>query len=506
MIEQIGTPGFETVSRPNRNATAIIEALRAAGNDAPVIAEIGVGIGATTLAMAKTLDNRGELHLFDFQTKLDELVGDLANLGFTNVRGFGNSDKHWDSYNWTLGRLIQAGKRDVYDYIYLDGAHTFAVDALAFVLCDRLLKPGGYLEFDDYSWCFAASRWMQETRDQFMTEEQIRTPQVKMVVDMFLNGNAGYSVVQPNRLYRKAGGPTDTGCGGTDVATETVEWRGQAFRVIRHPAVRAAAAEFRSDFEAGTLQFFDAALPMCDRMVDVGAYVGLMSLYAARRVDEVCAFEASPGNADLLARNVAANPDIKDRTRLFRHGLGERDELVPLYGKGPVDSGSSIFRTVERGAIVNGMPEATVELRAADPVLRSIGVTSRTLLKIDIEGAEYLVVPAIASLLAETRPYLHLSFHPFNLVAGDDEYLTTVLRLRRGLQVAEALAFYRYMYFYDQGQWQCIAGSDRMTLLRRYLLQPKPVSRAATAQYGFIDAVGFSDIALPVLGEPVRPA
>jgi tRNA G46 methylase TrmB len=53
MIEQIGAPGFDTISKSNHNATAVIEALRAIGNEAPVIAEIGVGIGATTLAMAK---------------------------------------------------------------------------------------------------------------------------------------------------------------------------------------------------------------------------------------------------------------------------------------------------------------------------------------------------------------------------------------------------------------------------------------------------------------------
>ena len=38
------------------------------------------------------------------------------------------------------------------------------------------------------------------------------------------------------------------------------------------------------------------------------------------------------------------------------------------------------------GGIVNGAPEAIVELRDADVVLRGLGVTGRTLLKIDIEG------------------------------------------------------------------------------------------------------------------------
>src|SRR5437764_14797386 len=128
MIERIGTPGYETVSIPNRNAAAVIQALCSAGNDTPVVAEIGVGIGATSLAIAALLDNRGELHLFDFEAKVDELVSDLAGGGFTNIRGFGNTDRHWDSYNWTLGRMILDEKRNVYDYIYIDGAHTFVVD------------------------------------------------------------------------------------------------------------------------------------------------------------------------------------------------------------------------------------------------------------------------------------------------------------------------------------------------------------------------------------------
>jgi tRNA A58 N-methylase Trm61 len=98
MIERIGTPGYETVSSPNRNAAVVIQALYAGGSETPVVAEIGVGIGATTLAIAALLDNRGELHLYDFQAKLDELVGDLAGIGFANIRSFGNTDRHWDSY------------------------------------------------------------------------------------------------------------------------------------------------------------------------------------------------------------------------------------------------------------------------------------------------------------------------------------------------------------------------------------------------------------------------
>jgi FkbM family methyltransferase len=285
------------------------------------------------------------------------------------------------------------------------------------------------------------------------------------------------------------------GCGPADCVT----WRDRTFHVVRHRAVAAALAEFRSPFEAGTLEFFDAALPACDTLIDVGAYIGLMSLYAADRLGGVWAFEASPGNFDLLRQNVALNERLRDRIRLCGYGLGDRDDRVPLYRKAVADSGSTIFRTVERGGLVDGTPEAMVELRDADSVLRGIGVTARTLLKIDIEGAEYLVVPAIAALLAEAKPFLHVSFHPFNIVADGDDYLTALTRLRRALQVAEALAFYRYMYFHENGHWHCVGRSDRMMFFRHYLLRPKPVPRIATPQFGFIDAIGFADAALPAL-------
>jgi len=297
--------------------------------------------------------------------------------------------------------------------------------------------------------------------------------------------------------------------GRSAAEAESVSWRGQDFRVLRHPVVHAALAEFCSDFEAGTLGFFDAVLPACDRMIDVGAYVGLMSLYSAARVQNVFAFEASPINFDLLARNIALNGAVGDRIKLFPCGIGDRNDRVPLYAKAYADSGSSIFRTVERGRIIDGSPTATVELRHAETALREIGVTPRTLLKIDIEGAEYLVVPTLAGLLMEVRPFLHLSFHPFNLVAGPDEYRNAVLRLRRGLEMAEALACYRFMYFHVQGAWYCIEPSERMVFLREYLLRAKPVARIATPQYGFIDAVGFSDAMLPALagvGEATPPA
>jgi FkbM family methyltransferase len=148
---------------------------------------------------------------------------------------------------------------------------------------------------------------------------------------------------------------------------------------------------------------------------------------------------------------VAANPSLAPRITAHNHGIGPRDESVMLYSKGYADSGSSVFRVVERGTAIAGRPDATVELRTAAEALRLAGLNARTLLKIDIEGAEYAVLPAIADLLAEHKPWLHVSFHPFDLAADRDAYGAAVHRLRSGLQVAEATACYRYLHLFSEG-------------------------------------------------------
>jgi FkbM family methyltransferase len=273
-----------------------------------------------------------------------------------------------------------------------------------------------------------------------------------------------------------------------------------AFNVVDDPVATHGAAEFTSGFEEGTIRLFDRVLPRCDRMIDFGAYIGFTALHAASRGVEVFAFEPNPAAHDLLVRNVAANPALSPRMHLFRHGIGARDQDVMLYAKAHADSGASVHQRIERGSVVMGAPAAMIRLRAAAGVLREIGVDRRTLLKIDIEGAEYQVLPAIASLLAEAKPWLHVSFHPFNLVHGDDRYRTELLRLRGMLDVADALEPYRFLHVFSQGAWETIEADDRLEFLKHYLLRAKPVPRVQTLQHGFTDAMAFSEQPLPAPG------
>jgi predicted O-methyltransferase YrrM len=172
-------------------------------------AEIGVYKGDTTLRIAELMGGRGQIHLFDFDDRVEGVAGRLAGAGHENVVSHPNSRRLLDSYNWSLMQMLAASSEPVFDYVFLDGAHTWALDALAFCLIDRLLVDGGYIDFDDYSWTLGGSPSMRpevfpDVR-RLYSDEQIDTKQVALVVDLLVRRNPGYQEIVADKIFRKGG-------------------------------------------------------------------------------------------------------------------------------------------------------------------------------------------------------------------------------------------------------------------------------------------------------------
>jgi predicted O-methyltransferase YrrM len=170
-------------------------------------AELGVYEGDTALAIATSLEGAGELHLFDFDDRVKAVAERLRTAGYENVFTYPNSRRLLDSYNWSLMQLLDEHRGPVFDYVFVDGAHTWAHDALAFLLVDRLLRPGGYIDFDDYTWTLRNSPSMNPTVfpevRRLYTDDQIDTAQVALVVDLLVRLDGAYEEVVPNKIFRK---------------------------------------------------------------------------------------------------------------------------------------------------------------------------------------------------------------------------------------------------------------------------------------------------------------
>src|SRR2546423_9397282 len=170
-------------------------------------AELGVYEGDTALAIAATLDGAGELHLFDFEDRVEAVAGRLRPAGHDRVFAHPNSRRLLDSYNWSLMQMLEEHRGPIFDYVFLDGAHTWVHDVLAFLLVDRLLRPGGYIDFDDYGWTLRRSPSMNPLAfpevERLYTADQIDTAQVALVVDLLVKLDPAYEEVVPNKIFRK---------------------------------------------------------------------------------------------------------------------------------------------------------------------------------------------------------------------------------------------------------------------------------------------------------------
>jgi hypothetical protein len=77
---------------------------------------------------------------------------------------------------WSLGKLAldrkqKTGRFDLFDLVYLDGAHTLMCDAAACAILKLLLKPNGYILFDDMNWTFSRSKyWNPKNNPQISTQ------------------------------------------------------------------------------------------------------------------------------------------------------------------------------------------------------------------------------------------------------------------------------------------------------------------------------------------------
>jgi hypothetical protein len=168
-------------------------------------AEFGIWKADTAANVCRLFPN-ATLHLFDFEENI-RAAREKLSVFPNQITYYANSQRYNDSYNWALGKLVLKGKATpIFDYCFLDGAHTFAVDALNHFLCDRLLRVGGFMDFDDYNWKLRGSSLDPALVPEILlqyTEEQIDKRQVKMIVDGLVKTDPRYVERIPNKVYQK---------------------------------------------------------------------------------------------------------------------------------------------------------------------------------------------------------------------------------------------------------------------------------------------------------------
>jgi FkbM family methyltransferase len=167
-------------------------------------------------------------------------------------------------------------------------------------------------------------------------------------------------------------------------------------------------AETFSSKEPETLEWIDT-LPTGSILWDVGANIGLYSVYAAKtRGCRVWAFEPSVFNLELLARNVALN------------GLATDVCIVPVALSDKLASSQMRLTTTDWGGALSTFGEKfgwdgkeirqvfefkTIGLTMEDAI-RRLDIPQPDYIKMDVDGVEHLILAGGGSVLGKVKQVL----------------------------------------------------------------------------------------------------
>jgi predicted O-methyltransferase YrrM len=180
------------------------------------ILELGIAHGTATCVMAAALDEigAGQITAVDlagarFSPSAEE---QLAQCGLS---WWAEVVRMQTGYTWFLHDEIRrqtanGACQPKYDLCIIDGPKNWTIDGCAFFLADKLLRPGGWIIFDDYDWTYAAADASREATDgithRTLSEEERATPQIREVFELLLmqHGDYGEFVIEDHKDWAMA--------------------------------------------------------------------------------------------------------------------------------------------------------------------------------------------------------------------------------------------------------------------------------------------------------------
>lgn len=172
--------------------------------------------------------------------------------------------------------------------------------------------------------------------------------------------------------------------------------------------------------EAFEPELCDAITAVCGSdpspiLLDIGANLGLISLALVAKNPHITihAFEPGPIQREQLEKTICTNR-LEDRIHLYPVALSESAGTVSFYTHTGRDSAKDGLMDTERGEKAT---KITVETTTLDTWWEIHGKPRISVIKMDTEGAELLILRGAVEVLSTCRPTLFLEIEPSNLRA-----------------------------------------------------------------------------------------
>ena len=188
--------------------------------------------------------------------------------------------------------------------------------------------------------------------------------------------------------------------------------------------------QFRAGWEPDTYRVMSRYLRRDRSCVDIGTWIGPTLLFAAEiGCRRIWGIEAHPVTHEVVTRNCRLNPSLDGLARLSNLCVCDREGLVP-FGE-PADAAAVSSASSMRGG------HWQVEAVTLRRFIETNGIDDASFIKVDIEGAELLVLDDLRALRERAGLAIHLSLHP-PFWADVDDAARRVLHAVDGFTVLDA--------------------------------------------------------------------
>jgi FkbM family methyltransferase len=148
-----------------------------------------------------------------------------------------------------------------------------------------------------------------------------------------------------------------------------------------------------------------------DHVLDVGANIGYFPLVTSRAIGpsgRLLGFEPSPDVIEILKRNIqqagATNVEV------FPWAIGSKNEIAQFHQSEVPNWGSLIWDDT-----LLPTRSIAVEVKRVDDIVQKVPGFHPTVLRMDVEGGELMVLAGAQEVLREYKPFLFIEVHTFAL-------------------------------------------------------------------------------------------
>ncbi len=168
---------------------------------------------------------------------------------------------------------------------------------------------------------------------------------------------------------------------------------------------------------------------------DIGAHVCFHTLVFAKmagETDHVYAFEPNAANSERARENIELNPSVNKRITLLQTALSNENGVTTFLSTNDIEGGTSTGGFItnastlwERNRYTEkvGFKEGKVQLATIDTLIAEGKIKPPTVMKVDVEGAEQLVLEGAKSMLKAHHPVIVIEFHSIYSAYSSMEHL-----------------------------------------------------------------------------------